>query len=152
MTHAGLVILSPHASQGHVTHEIHHARCCYCVKMAREAGRLSGGVREREPLSSYARLIRGERSAPNYVCLTPALPGNCALWRKMRRQRVHIFHSMAITEALGTGRILLFLCIFPPFQSVFPPTLLLSPLSMSCIITSRYKDRADRAQHREARG
>lgn len=92
------------------------------------------GLYGEKPLSGYARLIRGERSAPNGVCLTPTLPGNRALWRRMKRWRAHIFHSLRIPEALGDGT-------HPPFLS--PPALpfpLLSPLAMSCIITSRFKD------------
>lgn len=117
-----------------VTSEIHHV-CCYCVKMVREGWRAEWRSR-REPLSDYARLIRGERSAPNCVFLTPPLPGNCALWRRMKRRRAHIFHSSGISEALGTGCIPFFFFQFFPSQSLFP---LLSPLSMSCIITANLK-------------
>lgn len=97
----------------------------------------------REPLSGYARLIAGERSAPNRVCLTSALPGNSTLRRRMKRRRVHIFHSSGLPEALGTGRIPLFLFIFCPLPS---------PHSMSCIITSRFEERAGEEQHRESKG
>lgn len=113
-----------HSSPGHVTWNT--------SRLLLLAGP-SGGVAEK-PLSGYARLIRGERSVPNCVRLTPtALPGNCAPPGGGRRDDGRTHFSTA-REALGTGRIPRFL--FPSLR--FP---LVSPLSMSCIITSRFNRR-----------
>lgn len=55
---------------------------------------------------------------PNYVCLTPWLPGNRALWRRMKRQRAHIFHTSGIPQAPGTHPS--FSPFFLPLSSVSP--------------------------------
>lgn len=75
------------------------------------------------------------------------LPGNCALWRRMKRQKSAHFPHFG--NPWGSGDVSLFFSFFFPPGLCFP---LLSPLSMSCIITSRFKDRADEEQHRESEG
>lgn len=70
------------------------------------------------------------------MCLTPTLPGNLPLRRRMKRQGVHIFHTLGIplrARQENPSSIL-------PLP--FPPRL--SPLSVSCIITSRFKDEGRR--------
>ncbi|CAB1429212.1 unnamed protein product [Pleuronectes platessa] len=50
-----------------------------CPLLLCENGRRSWQAERRshrEPLSGCATLIRGQRSAANYVCISPALPGN----------------------------------------------------------------------------
>lgn len=85
----------------------------------------------REPLSGYARVIRGERSAPNCVCVTPTLPGNCALRRRMKRETTSAhFPPRGIRRGSG-GLHISFFCYysfvsFDPCRP--PPPASLSPL------------------------
>lgn len=112
----------------------------------------------REPLSGYARVIRGERSAPNCVCVTPTLPGNCALRRRMKRETTSAhFPPRGIRRGSG-GLHISFFCYYsfvsfdPCRPPPPPPRFTFAPLSTSCIVTSRFKDRPDEAPRRENDG
>lgn len=91
----------------------------------------------RKPLSGYARLIRGERSAPKCVCLTPCASWNTTLSGGGWRHGEWTFST--VWESLNPWTLFLF-----PSQPLFP-------VWMGCIISSRFNGGADEEWKRGAR-